>query len=178
MPPPYLGDQFIIWLGALIATIASAGTLAPEAVGFSIAAAGAFISAAGQQLSLSLSPDITPGQGTSLLEALATSTGESTRAALEDWVNATFNGQTDANGHTLKDYLSGGLFMQPQYPSNQAIESFFKQQLLARAINTAWRTSGEKIFIMAATASADDSHGPNATKYYSEQDQKVYYLYR
>ncbi len=127
---------------------------------------------------MKLTPNLTPDQGTSLLEALATSTGQSTRAALETWVIATFNGQTDVNGHTLKDYLSGGSFMQNQFPSNQAIERFFNQQLLARSINMGWRTSNEKVFVMAATASADDSHGPNITKYYSTQDQKVYYLYK
>ncbi|KAK0720232.1 hypothetical protein B0H67DRAFT_180062 [Lasiosphaeris hirsuta] len=103
--------------------------------------------------------------------------GESTRNMISDWANSTFQGQKDAAGQTILDYIEGGAFVDPRsIPSSKSIESFYKTQMVSRTINAKWRTS--KVFVMfTTTENVDDISGPNQTKYYSEEDRGVYYLY-
>jgi hypothetical protein len=169
----------VIWIVAGITSVASFGSLEGVEAGIVAGALANFVSATANQVVQSLSPNLTPSEGISQLGAFATQTGETTRRSLEQWLNVTFSGQQDALGHSLKDYIAGGSFVQLSSLSNHDIEEFYKQQMLARTVNLAWKTSHAKVFIMFAnTTDPNDDHGPNETKYYSAKDGGVYYLYR
>ncbi|KAM7191314.1 hypothetical protein V8F20_009369 [Naviculisporaceae sp. PSN 640] len=103
--------------------------------------------------------------------------GESTRRMLSEWANSTFMGEKDKSNHTILEYLAGGAFVDSDaIPPPEDIEAFYKTQMVSRTINAKWRTS--KIFIMfKSTLDADINSGPSQTKYYSEEDKGVYYLY-
>jgi hypothetical protein len=187
--PEYLPDDFAFWIVAAITSIASLGILAPESVALALGlevtdiaviatSAGAFASAAVQQITESLRPDLTPSQGLAQLGAFGTTVGSDTRTTIEQWANTTFRGHSDAAGKDLRDYLRGGSYAGPIFPSNQEIETFFKDQMVSRIINSAWNSNNVKVFIMFAnTTDSSDSHGPSYAKYYSEKDGGVYYLY-
>ena len=177
--PTFSPGSFVLWITTIIASIASFGSLHDDVRGIETAAAASFISATGHQLVLSLSPNLTPEEGIAQLGAFATQIGEQSRQSMEQWVNATFYGQQDAQGHTLRDYIAGGSFLQWDTPLNSDIESFYRTLMVAKTVNFAWRTSGSPVFIMFAnTTNPEDSHGPSATKYYSAEDGGVYYMYR
>ena len=177
--PSYAPASVVIWVVAGITSVAAFGALGGEEVGIAAGALANFVSAAANQVVQSLSPQLTPTEGVAQLGAFATQAGETTRRSLEQWVNMTFSGQQDVLGHSLKDYIAGGSFVQLSTPSNHEIEEFYKQQMLARTINLAWKTSHSKVFIMFAnTTDPNDDHGPNETKYYSANDGGVYYFYR
>ncbi len=76
------------------------------------------------------------------------------------------------------DHFKGGSFATTStIPSSQSIEAFYKTQMIARTINSKWRTS--RVFIMfTQTLNENDVSGPNQTKYYSKEDSGVYYLYQ
>jgi hypothetical protein len=177
--PIYPPALVLIWVLASISSVATFGSLNSVETGIATGALANFVSAAANQAMLSLSPDLTPTQGIAQLGAFATQAGETTRQSLEQWVNTTFSGQQDVLGHSLKDYVAGGSFVELSPLSNYEIEEFYKQQMLARTINMAWKTSHSKVFIMFAnTTDPNDDHGPNETEYYSAKDGGVYYLYR
>ena len=177
--PTFSPDSFVLWITTIIASIATFGAMNGEVRGIETASAANFISATGSQLVLSLSPNLTPQEGIAQLGSFATQIGEHTRQSIEQWVNATFFGQQDAQGHTLRDYIAGGSFLQWETPLNSDIEAFYRTLMVAKTVNYAWQMSGSPVFIMFAnTTNPDDSHGPNAMKYYSAEDGGVYYLYR
>lgn len=177
--PSYPPASVVIWVVASIMSVASFGSLGSVETGIAVGALANFVSAAANQVVQTLSPNLTPTEGVAQLGAFATQAGESTRRSLEQWVNLTFSGQQDVLGHSLKDYIAGGSFVQLSPPSSHDIEEFYKQQMLARTINLAWKTFHSKVFIMFAnTTDPNDDHGPNETKYYSVKDGGVYYLYR
>ena len=177
--PTFSPNSFVLWITTIVTSIATFGSLHSEATGIETASAAKFISATGNQLVLSLGSDLTPQEGIAQLGAFSTQIGEKTRQSIEQWVNATFYGQQDAQGRTLRDYIAGGSFLQWETPLNTDIEAFYRTLMVAKTVNLAWRTSGSPVFIMFAnTTNPDDSHGPNATKYYSAEDGGVYYMYR
>ncbi|KAH0538828.1 hypothetical protein FGG08_004604 [Glutinoglossum americanum] len=142
------------------------------------------------------------------LGAFASLAGSSTRKGLEEWANSTFAGEPDAKQNTimqdlpfsnfqklLRASLMGGSYLGDNIPSNNDIEEFYKKQLISRTVNSEWRQvcirltrepsilttyrRTQKTFIyFAKTDDPNDSNGPNVTKYYSEEDGGVYYLYR
>lgn len=176
--PTFSPHSFVLWVATIITSIAAFGPLHDEVRGLETASAANFISATGNQLALSLSSNLTQ-EGIAQLGAFSTQTGENTRQSIEQWVNATFYGQQDAQGHTLRDYIAGGSFLQWDTPLNSDIEAFYRTLMVAKTVNLAWQTSGSPVFIMFAnTTNPDDSHGPNVTKYYSAEDGGVYYMYR
>jgi hypothetical protein len=176
--PTFSPNSFVLWINTIITSIATFGSLHDNVRGIETTSATNFISATNNQLDLSLSPNLTPEEGIAQLGSFATQIGESTRQSIEQWVNATFYGQQDAQGHTLRDYIAGGLFLQRETPLNSEIETFYRTLMVAKTVNLAWHMSGSPVFIMFAnTTNPDDSHGPNATKYYSAEDGGVYYLY-
>ena len=177
--PTFSPNSFVLWITTIITSIAAFGSLQNEVHGIEAASTANFISATGSQLVLSLSPNLNPEEGIAQLGAFATQTGQDTRQSIEQWVNATFYGQQDAQGHTIRDYIAGGSFLQWDTPLNSDIEAFYRTLMIAKTVNLAWHTSGSPVFIMFAnTTNPDDSHGPNATKYYSAEDGGVYYMYR
>lgn len=177
--PSYPAASVVIWIVASITSVAAFGSLADVGTTIAAGALANFVSAAANQVVQSLTPNLTPTEGIAQLGAFATQAGETTRRSLEQWVNGTFGGQQDVLGHSLKDYIAGGSFVQLSPPSSHEIEEFYKQQMLARTINLAWKISHSKVFIMFAnTTDPNDDHGPNETKYYSAKDGGVYYLYR
>jgi hypothetical protein len=177
--PTFPPSSFVLWITTIIASIATFGSVHGDVRAIETASAANFISAMGNQLLLSLSPNLTPEEGIAQLGSFSTQIGENTRQSIEKWVNATFFGQQDAQGHTLRDYVAGGSFLQWDTPLNSDIEAFYRTLMVAKTVNYAWQISGSPVFIMFAnTTNPDDSHGPNTMKYYSAEDGGVYYLYR
>ena len=175
-------DDFLFWTDAIFTTLASSGVVGPTGPPVSATAASSFVSGAGYQITQyvnSTSPDLVAVQDMTNLGAFSNQASQSTLSAIQNWATTTFGGKVDGLGHTLKDYLADGLFVNASYPSAQQIQGFFKQQILARMINMSWRTSNVKVFIMFAdTSSQDDATGPGQAKFYSPEDQGVYYLYK
>jgi hypothetical protein len=61
-------------------------------------------------------------------------------------------------------------------PSASHIESFYKKQLISVVINSQWRK--RKVFTtFFQTNDTEDASGPNQTRYYSNENNGVYYTY-
>lgn len=174
--PVFALEDVSFWIVAILTIFATVASIIFPASAIPVLGIGAFAGAGVQELTESLKPGVPKSVQLAKITVFATTTGQTARQNLETWANQTFTGELDSSGKNFLDYTAGGSFISPMLPNSNQYEEFYEKQMISRTIGASWASHR---YYVTFSRSNDSSiaTGPPSARYYSQEDQGVYYVY-
>lgn len=180
--PTWKEGEIINWLGMAVTMLFTfgLGAIAKAAAGAIASGTGLLAGAATSQLTMSLAPPAgtTRRIGINKLNALFYELSSNASLFLEDYANATFAGDQDANNKNIVDIISTGSYAGiDNLPQQSTVSNFYKTFLFAKAVNGYW--SNSPVYVLSTSAAIDPEHDelPENATWYSNSTKRTYAFY-